>query len=258
MSTALITGATAGLGAAFSRRLALEPHDLVLVARDADRLERAAKELVAEHGIEVETLPADLSTAEGCAVVSTRLADPERPVEVLINNAGIGLGGSFLTAPVEDGIKLTQLNVLAVQRLTHAALPLMIERGRGDVINVSSVSGFTPGMRDATYSSSKAWVTCFSEALHVHTAGAGVRVMALCPGFVHTEFHQRAGLDMTGVPDWMWTEADDVVRDALRALRRGKAVYVPGRQYKAIVTVARHAPRTVVRRAAARVGASRR
>lgn len=258
MSTALISGATAGLGAAFARRLALEQHDLILVARSAERLEQSAKELAAEHSIAVETLSADLSTNEGCAVVAARLADEGRPVDVLINNAGIGLGGSFLSSPVDDGVRLTSLNVLAVQRLTHAAVPPMIKRGRGDVINVSSVSGFTPGMRDATYSASKAWVTCFSEALHVHTAGTGVRVMALCPGFVHTEFHQRAGLNMTAVPDWMWTEADDVVRDALRALRRGKAVCVPGRQYKAIVSVARHAPRAVVRRAAAKVGAARR
>lgn len=257
MSTALITGATAGLGAAFARQLAVEQHDLILVARDAERLEQSANELAAEHGIDVETLSADLSTEEGCAAVSARLADEDRPVEVLINNAGVGLGGSFLDVSVEEGIRLTQLNVLAVQRLSRAALPAMIKRSRGDIINVSSVSGFTPGMRDATYSSSKAWVTCFSEALHIHTAGTGVRVMALCPGFVHTEFHERAGLNMKGVPDWMWTEADDVVRDALRALRRGKAVCVPGRQYKAIVTVARHAPRRVVRRAAARVSARR-
>jgi short-subunit dehydrogenase len=255
MPTALITGATAGLGAAFARRLAAEQHDLILVARDAERLQRVAKELTAEHGVQVKTLSADLGTEEGCGIAAARLSDEERPVDVLVNNAGRGLSGSFLKAPVEEGMAVTELNVLAVQRLTHAAVPAMIKRGRGDVINVSSVSGFTPGVRDATYSASKAWVTCFSEALHVHTAGTGVRVMALCPGFVHTEFHQRAGLDMTGVPDWMWTEADDVVRHALRALRRGKAVCVAGRQYKAIVNVARHAPRVVVRRAAARVGA---
>jgi len=253
MVTALITGATAGLGAAFSRRLARDQHDLVLVARNSGRLDQVAGEIIAEHGVRVETLPADLSTEEGCAAVAARLADDERPIEVLINNAGVGLGDSFLDSPVEEGLQLTRLNVLAVQRLAHAALTQMVPRGRGDVINVSSVSGFTPGMRDSTYSASKAWVTAFSESLHAHTAGTGVRVMALCPGFVHTEFHERAGLSVSGVPDWLWTEADDVVRDALRAMRRGKAVCVPGRQYKALVVVARHAPRGVLRRVAVKV-----
>ncbi|MGB9376822.1 MAG: SDR family oxidoreductase [Mycobacteriales bacterium] len=258
MSTALVTGATAGLGAAFCRRLARDRMDLILVARDRERLELAAKELAAEHGIEVETLPADLSTDEGCARVADRLSDEDRPVDVLINNAGIGLGRSFLKASVEDGLRLTMLNVLAVQRLTHAALPPMIRRGRGDVVNVSSVAGFTPGRSDATYSASKAWVTCFSEALHAHTAGTGVRVMALCPGFVHTEFHQRAGINMSRLPELLWTDADDVVREGIHALRRGRAVCVPGWQYKTIVTLARHAPRFVVRRAAAKSGAPRR
>ncbi len=253
MSTALITGASAGLGAAFARQLAREQHDLILVARDAERLEQVGKELTAEHGVQTQILPADLSTPEGCVKVAARLADETTPVDVLINNAGMGLGTGFLDAPVEDGVRLTNLNVLAVQRLAHAAMNTMVARGRGDIINVSSVSGFTPGMRDSTYSASKAWVTAFSESLHAHAAGTGVRVMALCPGFVHTEFHERAGLNMTAIPDWLWTEADDVVRDALHTLRRGKAVCVPGRQYKAIVTVARHAPRAVVRRAAVKV-----
>lgn len=257
MPTALVTGASAGLGAAFCRRLARDQHDLVLVARDAERLAQAAKELTAEHGVQAETLPADLSTEEGCAAVAARLADDERPVEVLINNAGMGLGRGFLNAPVEDGLRLTKLNVLAVQRLTRAALPPMLARGRGDVINVSSIAGFTPAARDSVYSASKAWVTAFSESLHTLTAGSGVRVMALCPGYIHTEFHERAGLNMSGIPDWLWTDADDVVRDALRALRRGKAVCVPGRQYKAITAVARHAPRALVRRVAPRAGVAK-
>ncbi len=226
-----------------------------MVARDAERLEQAAKELTAEHGVNVETLSADLSTEEGCAAVAARLADDERPVEVLINNAGMGLRGGFLDSSVEDGVQLTNLNVVAVQRLAHAALNRMVARGRGDIVNVSSVSGFTPGILDSTYSASKAWVTAFSESVHAHTAGTGVRVIALCPGFVHTEIHERAGLNMGAVPDWMWTEADDVVREGLRALRRGKAVCVPGRQYKAIVVVARHAPRAMVRKAAVKVAA---
>ncbi len=255
MAIALITGATAGLGAAFARRLAREHHDLVLVARDPARLDQAATALGAEHGIGVDVLSADLSGEDACGRVAARLADADRPIDLLVNNAGIGLGRGFLGSPVEDSVRLTDLNVLAVLRLTHAALPAMLARGRGDILNVSSVAGFTPGPRDATYSASKAWVTTFSEALHVQTVGTGVRVLALCPGFVRTEFHQRAGIDMRAVPEWMWTDADDVVAAALSALRRGKAICVPGRQYQAIVGVARHAPRGLVRRAARKVGA---
>jgi short-subunit dehydrogenase len=255
MPTALVTGATAGLGAAFTRRLAREGHDLVIVARAADRLAAAGRRLAADHGVAVEALPADLTTDQGCAEVSARLADRDRPVDVLVNNAGMGLSGGFVNRPVEESIRLTQLNVLAVLRLTHAALRPMVDRGRGDIVNVSSVAGFTPGTRDSTYAASKAWVTSFSESLYAQTGGTGVRVLALCPGFVHTEFHERAGLNMSALPDWLWTDADDVVAAGLRALRRGKAICVPGRQYQAIVGIARHAPRSLLRRAAVRVGA---
>lgn len=255
MPTALITGATAGLGAAFARRLAREQHSLVLVARDAGRLEQTAKELEAEHGVPVELIPADLITDDGVAEVAERLADPERPVDLLVNNAGMGLGGSFVGRPVDASVRLTRLNVLTVLRLAHAALTPMLARGRGDILNVSSVAGFTPGSRDPAYAASKAWVTAFSEALRAPTRGTGVRVLALCPGFVRTEFHERASINMAGLPDWMWTDADDVVSTGLHALRRGKAICIPGRQYQAIVAVARHAPRELVRRGAARMGA---
>jgi short-subunit dehydrogenase len=254
MSTALVTGATAGLGAAFARRLAGEGRDLIIVARDADRLAAASKQLADEHRVQVEVLPADLSTEKGCSDVADRLADRARPVDFLVNNAGIGLAGTFAGRPVEDSLRLMQINVLAVLRLTHAALQPMIDRGRGDIVNVSSVAAYTPGGRDSIYSASKAWVTTFSESLYGQTARTGVRILAVCPGFVHTEFHGRAGLNMTGVPGWMWTEADDVVTAALRDLRRGRSVSVPGRQYQFIVGFARHAPRSVLRKASARVG----
>jgi uncharacterized protein len=254
MPTALVTGATSGIGAAFCRRLALEHHDLVLVARDGKRLEETASAVQERYDVDVEILAADLAEEDGCGAVEARLADPARPVDVLVNNAGRGLGAGFLTASLEDSEQLLRLNVRAVMRLSHAALSVMVDRHRGDIINVSSVSGFTPGARDATYTASKAWVTCFSESLHVQVRGAGVRVLALCPGYTHTEFHERAGIDMAQLPEWMWSDADDVVAQALRALRRGRAICVPDAQYKAAVAVTKVLPRSVIRRAAARIG----
>ena len=255
MPTALVTGASAGIGAAFTRRLAREHHDLVLVARGADRLAAVAEELRAAYRIAAEVLPADLGTDDGCAAVAARLGDPERPVDLLVNNAGIGIGGGFLHRPIADAEHQTRLNVLAVLRLTHAAVRPMLARRRGDIINVSSMAGFTPGILDASYAASKAWVTTFSESLHVHTAGTGVRVLALCPGFVHTEFQDRAGVDRSAVPGWLWLDADDVVAAAFRSLRAGKAICVPGPQYRAFAQLLRHAPRGLVRRGAARAGA---
>lgn len=250
MTTALITGATAGMGAAFARRLAAEHADLVLVARDGARLEQAAASLREAYGVDVAVLPADLATRDGCARVERRLL--EAPVDLLVNNAGMGLGGRFEQRSIDDSERLTKLNVLAVMRLSHAALQGMLARGRGDIVNVSSVAGFVPGARDATYSASKAWVTMFSESLHEQVRGRGVRVLAVCPGFVHTEFHQRAGLDMSGLPDALWTDAEQVVAEALHALRRGRAVVVPGRQYKVVVQAVRHLPRSLVRTATSR------
>jgi short-subunit dehydrogenase len=255
MPTAVVTGATAGLGAAFARALAAEGYDLVLVARDATRLASAAADLTAAHGVRTDPITADLSTEAGCAAVADRMRDGSRPVDLLVNNAGMGLGGGFTERPAADAVRLTELNVLAVLRLCHAVLPLMQARGRGDIVNVSSVAGFSPGVRSAPYSASKAWVTNFSESLHAHAAGSGVRVLALCPGFVRTEFHQRAGIDMSSMPGWLWTDADDVVRDGLRALRAGAAVCVPGRQYRLIVAATRLMPRRLLRRAVVQVGA---
>ena len=238
MTTALVTGATAGIGAEFSRQLAGRGHDLVLVARDAARLEDAATRLRA-YGVAVEVLPADLATDEGCARVEWRCGEG---VDVLVNNAGLGTNGPFHEVPREDEEHLLRLNVRAVMRLTHAALPSMLERGSGSIVNVSSVAGFAPGARGATYSASKAWVTNFSESLHRQLAGQGVGVLALCPGFTRTEFHGRADLDVSGVPERLWLRADDVVRTCLRDLDAGRSRSVPGAQYKVIVAATRLAP----------------
>ena len=238
MTTALVTGATAGIGAQFARQLAARGHDLVLVARDEGRLQAVADEL-RSAGTGVEVLPADLASDEGCRSVEQRCADG---VDLLVNNAGLGTRGAFHEVPVEDEEHLLRVNVRAVLRLTRAALPGMVGRGRGDVVNVSSVAGFTPGARSATYSASKAWVTNFSESLHLQYAGHGLRVLALCPGFTRTEFHGRAGMDTSGIPDRLWLSAEQVVRTGLQDLDRGRSVSVPGAQYKIVVHATRLVP----------------
>ncbi len=238
MTTAMVTGATAGIGAAFARALAGRGHDLVLVARDVARLESAAEQL-RTHDVQVDVLPADLADHDGCARVEWRCGEG---VDILVNNAGLGTKGAFHETPREQEEHLLRLNVRAPMRLTHAALPSMVARGSGAIVNVSSVAGFTPGTRAATYSASKAWLTNFSESLHLQYTGTGVKVLALCPGFTRTEFHSRAQMDGSGIPDWLWLDADDVARIALADLDRGRALSIPGAQYKVIVQATRLIP----------------
>jgi short-subunit dehydrogenase len=246
----LVTGATSGIGAAFARRLAADGYDLVLVARDRARLAASAKELSGRHGVAADYLAVDLSTPDGCARVEELLRDPEVPTDMLVNNAGLTLNRSFVRSTVEDEERLLFLNVHAVMRLTLAALPGMMERGHGAVVNVASVSGFGPVMPGSTYPASKAWVINFSESVASSVRQSGVRVMALCPGYTRTEFHQRARIDMSKTPSWMWLDPDEVVRDALRDLGRGKGVSVPDWRYKVAAFGIRHTPRGVLRRAA--------
>ncbi|PZM97289.1 MAG: short-chain dehydrogenase [Actinobacteria bacterium] len=242
---ALVTGATAGIGAAFARRLAGDGCDLVLVARDAQRLATVAAELAAVHQVTVEPVSADLSTDDGCALVEERLRTA--PVDLLVNNAGFSLNRPFLRSTSTDEERLLRLNVHAVMRLTLAALPPMTERRHGAVINVSSVAGFAPVMPGSTYPASKAWVTNFSESVALSVRPFNVRVMALCPGYTRTEFHDRAGIDMSKLPRWLWLDADDVVAAALRDLDRGRLVSVPGWQYKVAVAGMRYLPRGLLR-----------
>jgi short-subunit dehydrogenase len=247
MPTALITGATAGIGAAFARRLAADRYDVVLVARDEQRLAGFAAEL-AGAGVSAVALPADLSTGAGRAAVEARLADPDAPVDLLVNNAGFGLNRTFVSSSADDEERQLDVNVRAVLRLTHAALPGMLARGGGAVINVSSVSGFATLMAGSTYPASKAWVIHFSEAIGQAVRGRGVRVMALCPGYTRTEFHRRAGIEMSGLPSVAWLDAARVVDGALRDLGHGRLVSVPSVRYKAASMIIRYAPRFLLHR----------
>lgn len=249
MSRAVITGATAGIGYEFAAALAARGHDLVLVARDRARLEQTAEQLRSAHRIRVDTTAADLSDRAGMAIVEALLADRDRPVEILVNNAGFSTHQSFAEGDLDAEQRMLDVLVTAVMRLTHAALPGMIARGSGAVLNVSSVAGWLPG---GTYSAAKAWVTTFSESLSGELRGTGVHVTAVCPGYTHTEFHQRAQMDVSGVREWMWLDARDVVAKALADVRRGREVSVAGRQYRALSVLARHLPRGVVRRATQR------
>ncbi|WP_113700381.1 SDR family NAD(P)-dependent oxidoreductase [Nonomuraea lactucae] len=248
MPTALITGATAGIGAAFARRLAADGFGLVLVARDERRLAEVADQLKLRYGVTVEVLGADLATDDGLERVEARLRDG---VDLLVNNAGFGHPGRFLEVPVEDELRMLRLHCEAVLRLTLAALPGMKERERGAVINVASVAAF---FARGTYGASKAWVVNFSESAAAEIRQPRVKVMALCPGFVRTEFHERASMDMSGLPGFLWLKADDVVNEAMRDLALGKRVSVPDVRYKAIVAVGRYLPRGLAGGISARLG----
>lgn len=250
---ALITGPTSGLGEGFARRYAVDGHDLVLVARDVERLDRLAAELRDEAGVQVEVIPADLAVAADRETVAERL---KAGVDVLVNNAGIGTAGEFWSADLELLQGQLDVNVTAVMALTHAALPPMLATGKGTVLNVASVAGLLPG-RGSTYSASKAWVVSFSEGLANGLAGTGVGVHALCPGFVHTEFHQRAGINMAGTASFLWLEVDDVVRETMADVAKNKVVIIPGLQYKALTTGGRLVPRNVVRALTKVVGKGR-
>lgn len=238
-STALVTGASAGIGEIFCDRLAAQGHDLVVVARDAGRLEALRTRLEAQHGISVEVLPADLSERDQVQRVAERLSDPARPVEMLVNNAGFGLREAFLSNEVEDEERMIAVLVTAPVVLSHAAARGMKERGSGVIVNVASVAAF---LTSGTYSAAKAYLKTFSQSLSAELAGTGVRVTVLCPGFTRTEFHQRAGIKGHGIPDAMWLDADRLVDDALADVEKGKSLSVPGWQYKAIVPVLRLVP----------------
>jgi uncharacterized protein len=239
---ALVTGPTSGIGLSFARRLAALGHDLVLVARDRERLERLGSELGSLHGTTVEVIVADLGDRRQLAAVEGRLADPGRPVDLLVNNAGYGLQGSFLDHSVEDEQRLLDVLVTAVLRLMHAALGPMVQRGSGTIVNVSSVVGYLPR---GSYSAAKGYVTSLSEWADLTYRHRGVHVMALLPGFTRTEFHDRMGVRPGFGPRWLWLDADRVVADALTDLANGRRLSVPSRRYRVLAAVAEHTPTAV-------------
>ena len=245
MTTALVTGATAGIGYAFAERLASLGADLVLVARDVPRLEERAAHLREAYGVAVEVLAADLADREQLHRVAARLSDPDRPVEVLVNNAGFGLNSAFGETDLRDEERLLAVMVRADGVLTKAVLPGMVERGSGTVVNASSIAAF---LHRGTYSAAKAYVLVFTEGLAVELRGTGVQVQALCPGLTRTEFHERSADDISRIPSVAWLSVEQVVDGSLRDLARRKVVSVPGWQYAWLPTLLRLLPRGLVGR----------
>jgi short-subunit dehydrogenase len=244
MARALVTGSTAGLGLEFAWQLAGTGHDLVLVARDAQRLRTVAEQIRHVHDVEVEVLPADLSDRKQLDKVAVRLTDPVDRVGLLVNNAGYGLRGRFLEVPIEAHEKQMDTLMRAVLVLSHAAARAMVQRRRGAILNVSSLAGYTAA---GPYAASKSWVTVFTESLATELQGTGVTATALLPGFVRTEFHERADMNVEGLPRVTWLKAPYVVEQALRDTAKGQVLSIPSAKYRAAGSVSRVAPRRLVR-----------
>jgi hypothetical protein len=250
MSVALVTGASAGIGRAFAVALAARGHDVVLVARDASRLEELATELTAAHGVDTQVLAADLLSPDGLAVVEWRVLATEHAVDILVNNAGFGTFGRFAELDVDREVQEVELNVVALLRLTHAALGAMEQRGSGAILNLASLAAYQPAPASATYAATKAFVHSFTHAVHEEARGTGVRVMLVCPGYTHTEFHDRAELGPTDLPEFLWQSADEVVAAALRDLDRGRSVSIPGVLNQTAAAFSSVAPAGITRRVA--------
>ncbi len=245
---AVVTGASAGIGRVFCERLAARGHDLIIAARDGNRLEAMKKEVEARFGVAVEVFPADLTIDTDVSLLAGRIAQ-SRHLALLVNNAGFGTRGPLSNASPARQEAMLQLHTMAPMRLTQAALPVLLENGRGAIVNVSSVASFLFSANNVNYCATKAYLTTFSEGLASELAGTGVRVQALCPGFTRSEFHQRMELDVGNIPSWMWLSATTVVDASLAALDRGwPVVCVPGIRYKLLVMLLRVMPRSIISR----------
>ena len=254
MTTALVTGGTSGIGAAFARALAARGDDLVLVARNADRLTETAASLKDEYGIGVETIVADLGVREDVLRVAERVASAGQPIDFLINNAGFGVRAKLLSEDIAVHDHGIDVMIRAVLILSGAAGRAMRERGSGKILNVSSSAGF---LTMGSYSAIKAWVTVYSEGLANELRGTGVTVTALCPGWVRTEFHERAAINTRAIPEVLWLEADDLVSEALADADAGKVISVPSKRYAVLMGLLRQLPRGAVRNISRRVTSSR-
>ena len=242
-SWALVTGATSGIGESFTRLLAENNYNIVLVARDLPRLQERAQALKEKFKVETHVIQADLSTDTGCAAVGQYIA--QNQIDVLINNAGFGLNKAFTMSGLDAEQQMLDVLVRTPMRLMHVALPLMKQRNKGVVINVSSVAGFIAG---GTYSASKSYLTVLSESLHTELSGTNVKISALCPGFTRTEFHQRGRMSMKGLPSFMWLDSDKLVAKSWSDALKGKAVSIPGWQYQLLVFVIHSLPRSIIRK----------
>lgn len=254
MTTALVTGGTSGIGAAFARALATQGHDLVLVARDPDRLTESAAQLHTTYGVEVEVMSADLADRADALRVAERLESTEQPVDILVNNAGHGVRAGISaedTGTIENAVDLM---IRAVLILSAAAGRAMTARGRGAIINVSSTAGF---VTMGAYSAIKAWVTSYTEGLAIELKDTGVQVTALCPGWVRTEFHERAEINASRIPEQLWVDVDRLVAECLVDVEARRVVSIPTKRYKVLMFGARHLPRAVVRGISAKLSASR-
>ena len=238
--TALITGASAGLGAEFARQLAQKGYNLALTSRRSDRLESLATELIHKYKIQAQVLPADLSVEEGISKVTEWIPNIQ-PVEILVNNAGYGIRGKFAMDPIEKSVNMLQVHVYAAVRLTHAALPGMLNRQSGSIINVSSMAALFP-IRNVMYSSTKVFLVNFSKALQSELWGSGVKVQVLMPGYVHTEFHDTAefsGYKKSSIPKIFWLEVPAVVAKSLADLEKESVECIPGWQYRTAARLVR-------------------
>lgn len=254
MATALITGGTSGIGAAFARALAARDYDLVLVARDEDRLATLAEELRRRHDVTVEELPADLSERDQVIKVSERVSSADRPIDLLVNNAGFGVHAKLLDADISRHELGFDVMCRAVLILSNAAGRAMRERGRGGIINVASFAGY---VSMGSYSAIKSWVTTFTEGLAGELHGTGVTATALCPGWVRTEFHSRAGINASKIPGPLWIEPEELVRQALTDFDRGRVISMPTGRYKLLYFLVRHAPPAAVRAVSQMMASSR-
>jgi short-subunit dehydrogenase len=242
-SWALVTGGTVGIGESFTRLLAQNGYNIVLVARDLPRLQERANALESTFGVLTTVIQADLATDAGCKTIEDFIANNK--IDVLINNAGFGINKAFTMSQLDAEQQLLDVLVRTPMRLMHVALPGMKERNKGVIINVSSLAGWTTG---GTYSASKSYLTVLSESLHTELSSTNVKVSALCPGFTRTEFHQRAHLSLNGMPAFMWLNSDKLVATAWKDAVDGKAVCIPGWQYQLLTFVMRNAPRSMVRK----------